>query len=52
MKYIFVSKRQMYWQRFGKPLCLGISGLLVCWTTCGLIVWLAISALTILRGVL
>jgi len=30
MKYIFVSKRQMYWQRFGKPLCWITSGLLVC----------------------
>jgi len=30
MKYIFVSKRQLYWRKFGKPLCWGFGGLLVC----------------------
>jgi hypothetical protein len=30
MKYIFVSKRLMYWRRLGKPTCAAVGVLLTC----------------------
>ena len=43
---------KLYWQKVLKPWCLAITGALVCWGICGLLWWLGISGLNILRGVL